>query len=134
MRYEFSSKVSVTTTRKEGLVVGMRAMQGNPDGGYILREALEQVETLTGTRTGHVSVDRGNRGHGVETTEVFISGQRRGMTAALRRDLRRRSAIEPTIAHTRPAGRLARCAPADRGAGRSLLRRMCGRSARYLRA
>jgi IS5 family transposase len=46
----------------------------------------------------------------VETTEVFISGQRRGMTPALRRDLRRRSAIEPAIGHMKTDGRLARCA------------------------
>jgi transposase, IS5 family len=110
VRYEFGSKVSVATTHKEGFVVGMRAMPGNPYDGHTLREALEQVEILTGTRTTRAFVDRGYRGHGVETTEVFISGQRRGMTPALRRDLRRRSAIEPAIGHMKTDGRLARCA------------------------
>jgi len=110
VRYEFGSKVSVTTTHKEGFVVGMRAMPGNPYDGHTLHEALEQVEILTGTRTRRAFVDRGYRGHGVETTEVFISGQRRGMTPALRRDLRRRSAIEPAIGHMKTDGRLARCA------------------------
>ncbi|TFL16549.1 hypothetical protein [Jannaschia formosa] len=41
-------------------------------------------------------------GHGVDASsepEVFISGQRRGMTRALKRALRRRSAIEPAIGH-----------------------------------
>jgi hypothetical protein len=110
VRYEFGTKVSVATTHKEGFVVGMRAMPGNPYDGHTLREALEQVEILTGTRTRSAFVDRGYRGHGVETTEVFISGQRRGMTPALRRDLRRRSAIEPAIGHMKTDGRLARCA------------------------
>ena len=53
----------------------------------------EQVEILTGTRTKRAFVDRGYRGHGVEGTAVFVSGQRRGMTPALRRDLRRGLAV-----------------------------------------
>ncbi len=110
VRYEFGSKVSVATTHKEGFVVGMRAMTGNPYDGHTLREALEQVEILTDTSPKRAFVDRGYRGHGVETTEVFISGQRRGMTPALRRDLRRRSAIEPAVGHMKTDGRLARCA------------------------
>ena len=59
------------------------------------------------TRTRRTFADRGYRGNGVETTEVFISGQRRGMTPALRRDLRRRSAIEPAIGHMKTDGRVA---------------------------
>ena len=110
VRYEFGTKVSVATTHKEGFVVGMRAMPGNPYDGHTLYEALEQVEILTGTRTRRAFVDRGYRGHGVKATEVFISGQRRGMTPALRRDLRRRTAIEPVIGHMKTDGRLARCA------------------------
>ena len=55
-------------------------------------------------------VDRGYRGHGVQTTAVCIAGQKRGLTPALRRDLRRRSAIEPMIGHMKTDGRLARCA------------------------
>jgi transposase, IS5 family len=68
------------------------------------------VEILTDTLPKRTFVDRGYRGRGVETTEVFISGQRRGMTPALRRDMRRRSAIEPAIGHMKTDGRLARCA------------------------
>src|SRR6056297_797059 len=80
VRYEFGCKVSVATTHREGFVVGMRAMPGNPYDGHTLREALEQVEILTETRPRRAFVDRGYRGHGVEHTAVFISGQRRGMT------------------------------------------------------
>ncbi len=50
MRYEFGRKVSVATTMKEGFVVGMRSLPGNPYDGYTLAEALEQVEILTNTR------------------------------------------------------------------------------------
>lgn len=110
VRYEFGTKVSVATTHKEGFVVGMRSMPGNPYDGHTLREALEQVEILTDTRPKRAFVDRGYRGHGVQTTAVYIAGQKRGMTPALRRDLRRRSAIEPMIGHMKTDGRLARCA------------------------
>ena len=110
VRYAFGTKVSVSTTHKEGFVVGMRSMPGNPYDGHTLREALEQVEILTDIRPKWAFVDRGYRGHGVQTTAVYIAGQKRGMTPALRRDLRRRSAIEPMIGHMKTDGRLSRCA------------------------
>jgi transposase, IS5 family len=110
VRYEFGTKVSVATTHKEGFVVGMRSMPGNPYDGHTLREALEQVEILTEIRPKRAFVDRGYRGHGVQTTAVYIAGQKRGLTPALQRDLRRRSAIEPMIGHMKTDGRLARCA------------------------
>lgn len=100
----------MVTTHKEGFVVGMRSMPGNPYDGHTLREALEQVEILIDTRPKRAFVDRGYRGHGVQITAVYIAGQKRGMTPALRRDLRRRSAIEPTIGHMKSDGRLTRCA------------------------
>ena len=74
-----------------------------------LREALEQVEILTDTRPTRAFVDRGYRGHGGTATAVCIAGQKRGLTPALRRDPRRRSAIEPAIGHMKADGRLARC-------------------------
>ena len=89
----------------------MRSMPGNPYDGHTLHEALEQVGILADARPRRVFVDRGCRGHGVEPatgTAVYVSGQRRGMTRALRRALRRRSAIEPTIGHMKTDGRLSR--------------------------
>lgn len=97
----------------------------NPYDGHTLREALEQVEILTDTRPRRAFVDRGQGGHGVETADVFISGQRRGMTPALRRDLRRRSAIEPMIGHMKTDGRLARC-PLKGKIGNALHAVLCG--------
>ena len=87
----------------------MRALPGNPYDGHTLAEALEQVEILTDRRPRLAVVDRGYRGHGVETTRVLISGTRRGLTPALAAALRRRSAIEPEIGHMKTDGRLSRC-------------------------
>ena len=74
----------------------MRALPGNPYDGDTLHEALEQLEILTDRRPDMAFVDRGYRGHGVETVRVFISGARRGVTRTIAKLLRRRSAIEPS--------------------------------------
>lgn len=110
VRYEFGAKVSIATTLAGGFVVGMRSMPGNPYDGHTLVDALQQVETLTGQRPSLAVVDRGYRGHGVQSTKVLVSGTRRGLTPRLKRLLRRRSAIEPEIGHMKSDGRLARCA------------------------
>src|SRR5438045_2058972 len=43
--YEFGVKVSIATTHKEGLVVGMRTMPGNPYDGHTLLETLQHQVT-----------------------------------------------------------------------------------------
>ena len=54
-------------------------------------------------------VDRGYRGHGESESEVYISGQRRGVTTRrLKRCLKRRQAIEPIIGHLKNDGLLGR--------------------------
>jgi transposase, IS5 family len=40
---------------------------------------------------------------------VFISGQKRGVFGLIKRELRRRSAIEPIIGHLKAEGHLGRC-------------------------
>jgi len=79
VRYEFGCKVSLATTLDGGFVVGLRSLPGNPCDGHTLAEALEQVEILTDRRPRLAVVDRGYRGHGVESTQVLISGTRRGL-------------------------------------------------------
>lgn len=109
VRYEFGTKVSLATTLDGGFVVGARSFPGNPYDGHTLASALEQVAILTDQVPALAVVDRGYRGHGVETIKVLISGTRRGITPLLARLLKRRSAIEPEIGHMKSDGRLARC-------------------------
>jgi IS5 family transposase len=45
---------------------------------------------------------------------VFISGQKRGVFGIIKRELRRRSAIEPIIGHLKAEGHLGRCYLKDR--------------------
>jgi len=107
--YEFGVKVSIATTHKEGLVVGMRSMPGNPYDGHTLYETLEQVAILTEQQPKEVFVDLGYRGAEVQAgTKVYHHKLKRDITVRLRRDIRRRSAIEPAIGHMKNDGRLRR--------------------------
>jgi IS5 family transposase len=54
-------------------------------------------------------VDKRYRGHKTENPRrVFISGQKHGVFGVIKRELRRRSAIEPVIGHMK-TGHLGRC-------------------------
>ena len=107
--YEFGVKVSVMTTHKEGLVVGMRSLPGNPYDGHTLHLALEQAAVLMQQQPKEVFVDLGYRGATVPAgVKVYHRKLRCGITARLKRDIRRRSAIEPVIGHMKNDGRLRR--------------------------
>jgi IS5 family transposase len=114
-RYEFGCKVSVTTTHKQGLVICSEALTNNPYDGHTLKAALESSERITGVEIESAFVDKGFKGHGVETdplrnhTKIFISGQRKGITKSLKTQLKRRSAIEPMIGHMKQEGKLGLC-------------------------
>lgn len=107
-KYEFGVKVSVATTNRDNFVVGMDALAGNPYDGHTLQGALDQVGRLTGKMPERCYVDRGYRGHGVTKTAVYISGQRRGITPTIKKELKRRSAVEPVIGHMKTDGKLGR--------------------------
>ncbi|GKT22905.1 hypothetical protein AVHM3334_09925 [Acidovorax sp. SUPP3334] len=91
--YEFGVKVSIATTLKEGLVVGMRSMPGNPCDGHTLAQTLEQVGILTGTDRPPATaiVDKGYRGVQIEGVRILMSGQKRGITRTLKAMIKRRS-------------------------------------------
>jgi IS5 family transposase len=125
--YEFGVKVSIATTLKEGLVVGMRSMPGNPYDGHTLAETLEQVGILTGTDRPPATaiVDKGYRGVKVEGVRILMSGQKRGITRTLKAMIKRRNAIEPAIGHMKMDGRLGRN-PLKGALGDALHAVMCG--------
>ena len=106
--YEFGVKVTVATTHKEGLVVGMRSLPGNPYDGHTLPEAIEQVSILTAQKPKAVFVDKGYRGVSVDGVTIWRSGQKRGVTPSIRKAIHRRSAVEPAIGHMKNEGRLRR--------------------------
>ncbi len=109
-RYEFGCTTSVATTSKSNWIVGTQALHGNPYDGHTLGGAIRQVERLTGQTPEDVMVDQGYRGHGYTgsaNVHVVRSIPKRA-TRALRRMLRRRAAIEPTIGHLKSGNRMNR--------------------------
>jgi len=110
---------------KEGLVVGMRSMPGNPWDGHTLSETVEQASILTDRMPKTVIVDRGYQGVVVDGIQILRSGQRRGVTRGLKAMIKRRSAIEPTIGHMKTDGRLDRN-PLKGALGDALHAVLCG--------
>jgi IS5 family transposase len=104
--YEFGVKVSVAVTAKEGLVVGMRSMPGNPYDGHTVHSQLEQVNIISGTTPKIALADRGYRG--IEPpagTRLLISHTRR-LPRRLKKLLKRRQVVEPMIGHMKSDGLL----------------------------
>ena len=113
MPYEFGVKVSLTTTNKRAkggqFILHAKALPGNPYDGHTLREVLAETEALTGREIDRVYVDKGYRGHDApRPNRVFKSGQKRGVHGQIKKELRRRSAIEAVIGHCKTDGHLDR--------------------------
>ena len=112
--YEFGVKASIVTNNRRApgglFVLHARALPDNPYDGHTLRDVIDRTETLTGCAIERAYVDKGYRGHDAQNPRrVFISGQRRGVFGVIKRELRRRSAIEPIIGHLKAEGHLGRC-------------------------
>ncbi len=111
--YEFGVKVSITTTNKRckggQFILHAKALHGNPYDGHTLKDVIEQTEMLTGRQIERAYVDKGYRGHDAANPwRVFKSGQKRGVHGQIKKELRRRSAIEPVIGHCKTDGHLGR--------------------------
>lgn len=107
-KYEFGNKVSLTVTHREGFVIGIQGLHGNPYDGHTLPAALAQAEKLTGKKITEAFVDKGYKGHEVANCKVFISGMRKQLTRRNQLDLKRRQSIEPHIGHMKSDGKLSR--------------------------
>jgi transposase, IS5 family len=112
--YEFGVKASIVTTNACApggqFVLHAKALPGNPYDGHTLGAVVDATEKLTGCAIERAYVDKGYRGHNsVNPRRVFISGQKRGVFGVIKRELRRRSAIEPVIGHMKADGHLGRC-------------------------
>ena len=107
--YEFGAKVGIATTNREGLVLAAKSFSGAPYDGHTLADTVAQATQMTGVEPERIYVDRGYRGHDYEgEASVMLSGQKRGLRPQMKRELKRRSAIEATIGHMKTDGRLDR--------------------------
>jgi IS5 family transposase len=111
--YEFGCKVSVATpvTQPKGgqFVLHAKALHGNPFDGHTLGPAIADIERQTGIEVKRIHVDKGYRGHNhPHKFRVWISGQVRRTTKAIKREMKRRAAIEPIIGHVKAEHRMDR--------------------------
>ena len=89
----------------------VKSMPGNPYDGHTLATVIPQMEALVGNTLDRILADKGYRGHNAPPDykfRVFISGQKRGVTPSIKRQLRRRSAVEPVIGHLKAEHRMNR--------------------------
>ena len=107
--YEFGAKVGIATTNREGLVLAAKTFGGNPYDGHTLANTVAQAVEMTGAEPERIYADKGYRGHDYEgEAAVMLSGRKRGLSPQMKRELKRRSAIEATIGHMKTDGRLDR--------------------------
>lgn len=111
--YEFGCKVSIATpvTQARGgqFVLHAQALHGNPFDGHTLGAAIADIEKNTGIEVKRIHVDKGYRGHNHPNKfRVWISGQVRRTTAAIKREMKRRASIEPIIGHLKAEHRMDR--------------------------
>jgi IS5 family transposase len=111
--YEFGCKVSIVTpvTAPKGgqFVLHAKALHGNPYDGHTLGPVTADLEKLTGVAVRRIHGDKGYRGHNYpDRFRVWISGQVRRVTKAIRREMRRRAAVEPVIGHLKEDHRMRR--------------------------
>ena len=121
--YEFGCKVSVATPASQPkggqFVLHAKALHGNPFDGHTLGPVVAELEALTGVETRRIHVDKGYRGHNhAQKFRVWISGQVRRVTAPIRREMRRRAAVEPVIGHIKAEHRMGRNYLKGRGGDR----------------
>ena len=111
--YEFGVKVSIATTlnRSAGgqFIAHAKALPGNPYDGHTLATVIPDIQKQIGVNINRIVADKGYRGHNAPEDykyKIYISGQKRDVTDAIKRDLRRRSAIEPVIGHAKSEHRM----------------------------
>jgi transposase, IS5 family len=121
--YEFGCKVSIVTpaTAPKGgqFVLHAKALHGNPYDGHTLAPVIVDLEKLTGVAVRRIHGDKGYRGHNYpDRFKVWISGQLRRVTKAIRREMQRRAAVEPVIGHLKDDHRMRRNYLKGRGGDR----------------
>jgi transposase, IS5 family len=113
--YEFGVKVSLATTlhRSEGgqFAIHAAALPGNPYDGHTLKDVIPGMQELIGNEVKKILADAGYRGHNAPDTHtfrVYTQGQKRGVSPAIKKQMKRRAAIEPVIGHVKNEHRMNR--------------------------
>jgi len=113
--YEFGVKVSVATplNRCKGgqFVAHVKALPGNPYDGHTLATVIPEIQARIGAGLDRIVTDASYKGHNApqqDRFKVYVAGQKRGLSSAIKRAFRRRSAVEPVIGHLKNEHRMGR--------------------------
>lgn len=108
-------KVSVASTLNHSkggqFIVHAKALPGKPYDGHTLGTVIPEIERQIGVSLQRIFCDAGYKGHNAQQAhrfKVYTAGQKRRMTDAIKREMRRRSAIEPVIGHAKSGHRMGR--------------------------
>ena len=92
-------------------VAHVAALPGNPYDGHTLATVIPAIQALLGNVLDRVVTDAGYRGHNAPPEHrfrVYVAGQKRRVTEQIKREFKRRSAIEPVIGHLKDDHRMRR--------------------------
>jgi IS5 family transposase len=85
-------------------------LPGNPYDGHTLATVIPVMQALVGNTLDRAIADAGYRDHNAPPNykfRVFTAGQKRRITPQIKREFRRRAAIEPVISHLKAEHRMA---------------------------
>lgn len=114
VQYEYGNKVSVASTAKTNIIVGVISHPKNIHDNHTLPEVLEHIAASRGKSVLQAVCDRGYRGEKIfgETTIILpskgLKKDNRYQRDKKRKQCQRRAAIEPIIGHLKSDYRLSR--------------------------
>jgi IS5 family transposase len=108
-------EVSVATTLQHSrggqFVAHVVALPGNPYDGHTLATVIPAEQELIGNTIERIITDVGYRGRNAPPEyqfKVYTAGQKRRVTPQIKRDFKRRAAVEPVIGHLKEDHRMGR--------------------------
>jgi IS5 family transposase len=113
-QYEYGNKVSIASTAKTNIIVGVTSHERNIHDNHTLPEILSHIENSRGNTVKLAVCDRGYRGKKTfgDTTVILpappLKKDNRYQRDKKRKRCRRRAAIEPIIGHLKTDFRLTR--------------------------
>ena len=113
-QYEYGNKVSIASTAKTNIIVGVVSHENNIHDNHTLPDVLSHIESSRDEEVKHAVCDRGYRGKKTfGNTEVILPSvplkrDNRYQRDKKRKRCRRRAAIEPIIGHLKTDFRLSR--------------------------
>ncbi len=114
IQYEYGNKVSIASTAKRNIIVGVTSHDKNVHDSHTLPAILEHIEQSRGKKAKQAVCDRGYRGKSeINGTTIMLpkpplKRDNRYQRDKKRKQCRRRAAIEPIIGHLKSDFRLSR--------------------------